>query len=139
MPITVNSPFSGKPVKIRDQDVGRAVRDEENRIFYVLARSDGEGFYSAPTRKGGEKEQQRYIEMLGKTAQAREAAQSAQQVHDARGRGRSGRRGRLLLVLLVLIVIAGAAAYHYRDRLPWNEAPSNNGENPPTEVDDGAP
>ena len=33
MPIVINSPFSGKPVKIRDQDVGRAVKDEEGRIF----------------------------------------------------------------------------------------------------------
>ena len=40
MPITIFSPHSGNQVKVRDQDAGRAVKDEEGRIFYVLPKSD---------------------------------------------------------------------------------------------------
>ena len=43
MPIVVNSPYSGESVKIRDQDVGRAVKDRDGKVFYVLPRSDGSG------------------------------------------------------------------------------------------------
>ena len=50
MAITVDSPYSGKPVKVREQDVRRAVRDEEGRIFYVLPRPDGSGFFGSKTR-----------------------------------------------------------------------------------------
>ena len=45
MPIVVNSPYSGESVKIRDQDVGRAVKDRDGKVFYVLPRSDGSGYY----------------------------------------------------------------------------------------------
>src|SRR5690606_29595340 len=69
MPIVVHSPFSGRPVKIRDEDVGRAVRDEENRIFYVLERSDGSGHYGAPTRSGNPRDEQRYDELVAKMKQ----------------------------------------------------------------------
>ncbi len=113
MGITVNSPFSGKPVKVRDQDVGRAVRDEENRIFYVLPKSDQTGYYGAPTRAGGPKDEQCAIEMEAKLATAQQASQAAARppVHDATGKKRSGIGSKILL--LALIAAAAAAAYLY--------------------------
>jgi len=114
MPITVLSPHDGTPVKIRDQDVGRAVRDREGRIFYVLAKSDGSGYYGAMTRAGGEKDERRYMELEAKTKQADATAQAnvaaAAAPHDARGRGRP-MMGRFVLLLLILAA-AGAVAWY---------------------------
>ena len=36
-------------LQVREQDIGRAIRDEEKRIFYVVERPDGDGYYAAPT------------------------------------------------------------------------------------------
>ena len=123
--ITVNSPYSGRPVRVREQDIGRAVRDEENRIFYVVPRADGKGYYSAMTRKGSPREEQAYDDMAGKgvTAKVSGAVASAQQVHDATGRRRSHPRGKL--VILVLFTIVAALAYlgwRYKDA--WTPTPA---------------
>ncbi len=105
MPIIVNSPFSGQPVKIRDQDIGRAVRDEENRVFYVLPRSDGSGYYSAPTRQGGPKDEARYDGMAMKQAgAAKEMQRQAADLHDQTGR-RKSKRGKLVLLVMLLFII----------------------------------
>ncbi|MEM1212556.1 MAG: FKBP-type peptidyl-prolyl cis-trans isomerase [Planctomycetota bacterium] len=112
MPLTIHSPYSGKPVKVRDQDVGRAIRDEEGRIFYVVQRTSGQGVYAAVTRKGSEKDEQRYDALLTKSATARAVGQerSRQQVLDATGKQRGRQRRRLVLVVLVLLgAIAGGA------------------------------
>lgn len=110
MGIIVHSPFSGQPVKVRDQDAGRAVRDEEGRIFYVLPKSDGSGYYGAPTRAGGAKDEARALEYENKLARAQEISRAqVRAVHDATGRSRSGARGKL--VILVLAVAVGALAY----------------------------
>ncbi len=114
MPITINSPYSGRPVKIRDQDIGRAVRDEEDRIFYVVARASGKGYYAAPTRKGSDKDEQRYDAMQQKMDTTQEqVTQQHQAVHDATGRRRHSPVLRRLLLLLILAVlaVAGYAAY----------------------------
>ncbi|MFW5682319.1 MAG: FKBP-type peptidyl-prolyl cis-trans isomerase [Phycisphaeraceae bacterium] len=109
MPVTVNSPYSGRPVKVRDQDVGRAVRDEDGRIFYVVPRSSGEGFYAAPTRKGSEKDEQRYDEMIEKMEQSEEQVKgNLQSPRDATGRKRR-RPVAVLVILLLLAALAGAA------------------------------
>ena len=111
MPVTVNSPYSGRPVKVRDQDVGRAVRDEDGRIFYVVPRSSGEGFYAAPTRKGSEKDEQRYDEMIEKMEQSDEQVQAnLQPPRDATGRKRR-RPVAMLVILLLLAALAGAAYF----------------------------
>lgn len=120
MPITINSPYSGRPVKIRDQDIGRAVRDEEGRIFYVLKRSDGKGYYSSPTRAGGAKDEARYLEMADKMATALDTGQQLseaqlKQVHDATGKARGGGR-KLAFVILILIVLL-AALWVLRDKI----------------------
>lgn len=113
MPIIVHSPYSGREVKIRDQDVGRAVRDEENRIFYVLERADGSGHYSAPTRAGNPREEQRYDELVAKISQTRAAGQleSQRQVHDAMGKPRANLLVRAIVLIFILLVIAGAYLY----------------------------
>jgi len=128
MPIVVNSPFSGKPVKIRDQDIGRAVRDEENRIFYVLARSDGNGYYSSPTRQGGAKDEARYIEMEQKVVKSgTQVREEVQTMHDATGRKRSGLRGKLLiLIFLGILTVAAWWVFTNRDKIPWQKGPPSN-------------
>ncbi|MCC7193347.1 MAG: hypothetical protein IT444_11250 [Phycisphaeraceae bacterium] len=103
MGIIVNGPFSGKPVKVRDQDVGRAVRDEEGRIFYVLPKSDGAGYYGAPTRAGGKKDEERAIQMENRHAIARgNVHEQVEAVHDATGR-RRGMRGKVVVIILLAI------------------------------------
>lgn len=117
MPIIVHSPHSGRPVKIRDQDIGRAVKDEEGRIFYAVLRSDGQGHYGARTRHGSPKEEQRYLEMLEKGAIARQSGieqsreQLAEALHDATGHRR--RRPIVVLLLILLLLILAAAAGYY--------------------------
>ncbi|MEM1108697.1 MAG: hypothetical protein AAGH99_08410 [Planctomycetota bacterium] len=114
MPITINSPYSGRPVKIRDQDIGRAVRDEEDRIFYVVKRESGEGYYAAPTRKGSPKDEQRYDAMQTKMVRVEEqVTEQHQAIHDATGRRNrpSVLRRAVLLLILLALAIAGYAAY----------------------------
>lgn len=153
MPITVLSPFSGRPVKVRDQDVSRAIRDEEGRIFYVVERSDGKGYYAAPTRKGSEKDEQRYLELQAKTsavaASVKDAGGKAAMplAHDATGRGNdSGIRKFILLLLLLLCAsVVAWVIYVFGDQLtgggtgspttPALPAPS---ELPQPEVEPGA-
>jgi hypothetical protein len=119
MPIIVHSPFSGRPVKIRDEDVGRAVRDEENRIFYVLERADGSGHYGAPTRSGNPRDEQRYDELVAKMKQAKASGQeqSQLQIHDARGKGRPGSLLRKFVILVLLLIIAAAAYLFFSGQL----------------------
>lgn len=124
MPITIYSPYDGEPVKIRDQDVGRAVRDREGRIFYVVKRSVGEGYYSSPTRAGSPRDETRYVELEQKVAQARENIdRPAPVVHDVTGRRKSSVRGKLVILVLALVVAAMfAAAYKYKDQ--WRKGPA---------------
>ncbi len=119
MPLTVYSPHSGRPVKVRDQDLGRAVRDEENRVFYVVPRSDGEGYYAALTRQGSPKDEQRYDKLEKRTAEVQDQVhQQAAAVHDATGRKRARPVARLLslLILLGVLLAAGYFAWHW-----WND------------------
>lgn len=110
MPLIVLSPYSGNPVKVRDQDVGRAIRDEEGRVFYAVQRSDGKGYYASMTRNGSAKDEERYRELEAKTSrQADVARETVLTVHDATGRPRGG--ARRLVVLVVLLAILAAAAY----------------------------
>lgn len=107
MTLTVYSPHNGQPVKVRPEDVGRAVRDAEGRIFYVLPRSDGTGHFGAMTRAGSQREEQRALELEAKLGQLREHnQQSVHAVHDATGRPRSSWRGRVVIGLLVILVLA---------------------------------
>lgn len=118
MPLTIHSPHSGHPVKVRDEDVGRAVRDEMNRIFYVVPRADGSGFYGAVTRKGSPKDEERYDKLAANpVAAAAERtdtapATPAAPAHDATG-GRRRRRPVRRAVLTLLLLGAGALGVAY--------------------------
>ncbi|MEE9403666.1 MAG: hypothetical protein V3V20_02130 [Algisphaera sp.] len=123
MTLTIHSPHSGHPVKIREEDIGRAVRDEQNRIFYVVPRAHGEGHYGAITRKGSPKDEERYDRLAAhpvQEAQARTAAASAV-AHDATGgrkRRRPLRRAVFTLIALGALALAGAYALDYAELLP---------------------
>ena len=143
MPFVIHSPFDGTPVKIRDQDIGRAIRDKENRIFYVIPNSSGEGYYSAPTRQGGLKDEQRYARMMEKTAKTSQIVrEEAATVQDATGRGRG--KGLRKLVFLVVVIIVAAVAYYiwtnHADKVkeliptgdqPTSQLPGRHGAAPP--------
>jgi len=114
MPITVFSPHSGRPVKVRDEDIGRAIRDEEGHIFYVVTKHDGKGFYASFTRKGSEKDEERYETLQRQHTQ--ELAQAVGEalndhiqppptIHDATGRKRRWSLFRYAAAIVVLISI----------------------------------
>lgn len=130
MAIIVYSPFSGRPVKVREQDVGRAVRDDQGRIFYVLRKSDGSGYYGAPTRVGGPKDEARALEYEAKVSQAEEHVRAV--AHDATGKRRSHLRGKL--VILAFVILAAILIYLFKfgpfsnTHMPWQNPP------PPPEV-----
>ncbi len=144
MPITILSPYSGKPVKVRDQDVGRAIRDEERRIFYIVEGADGKGPYASMTRNGSDRDLERYRKLEAGTAQVAEHARATAQqpVHDATGRKRRNPVG-LLLVVLVLLALAGAAYVYFArpDLVPWlKQDPATPGQNdPPAGTDPADP
>jgi hypothetical protein len=146
MPLTINSPHSGRPVKVRDSDVGRSIRDEEGRVFYVLPRQNGEGFYGALTRKGSEKDEQRYDAMEKKSAIARDtgAERSAAQVHDATGTGRPGTKRRALYLLLFAVILAVIAWFvlstYYPQALgPLQPAPGSIPGSTPENIEEAQP
>ena len=133
MPLTIHSPHSGHPVKVRDEDIGRAVRDEENRIFYVVPRASGEGFYGAITRKGSPKDEERYDRLAANPAQvaaaqtaaaaakSAAAAPAAPAPHDATGgskRRRPVRRAVLTLIVLGGLAVGGALGLDHFGLLP---------------------
>ena len=105
MAITVNSPHSGRPVKVREQDIGRAVRDEAGKIFYVLQRSEAEGYYGSVTRLGGPREEQRYLELPPSPLPDPDPSAQDQPVHDATGRRGSSLRGKLVILVFVLVAL----------------------------------
>jgi len=113
MPIIINSPYSGHPVKIRDQDINRAVRDEEGRVFYVVPRANGEGHYAAPTRKGSAKDEERYDKLETKMATTEAHVKAQAPAHDATGKRRSGSLRRRLVQLVILAALLGAAYYAF--------------------------
>lgn len=134
MPLTVLSPYSGRPVKVRDQDVGRAVRDKEGRVFYVVDRANPEAqhegdepapevpvahaddptggtHYASLTRHGSAKDRDRYDALVAKGVVLSEhvaetaPARGAPGAHDATGRKRSP--WPRLVVLLVIVALIG--------------------------------
>ncbi len=110
--IEVRSPHTGRPVRLREKDVGRTVRDGDGNIFYALECADGNGHYGSLTRVGGEEQERKYFEMIEKEEHAKNVADEAtqQQVHDARGQKRKS--SPLVKLLLVLIVIGLAVAIY---------------------------
>jgi hypothetical protein len=107
--IEVLNPFDSRPVKVRPQDVGKAMRDKRGRIFYVLARPDGSGYYTAPSKAGGQRDIERYDHAVARTSRTKEFAQ--ERVAQPPVRRAGGALGRIVRVLVILAVIAGLAAY----------------------------
>jgi hypothetical protein len=103
MSIEVNSPHNGEAVKIRPQDVGKAVRDRDGKIFYVLPRSDGSGYYAALT-KSGVKDEQRAARSEERVAEAKKVHEerSVKEVVVARKQARSGGAMKWLILLALL-------------------------------------
>jgi hypothetical protein len=140
MAIVVLSPFSGRPVQVREADLGRAVRDESGRVFYPLPRPDGAGFYASTTRAGSPRDLQRYADIVarqgcasGQTGADPAVAPSTgaapavpstdppatEPVYDATGggAGRSGKMGRRIIVGLAVLAAAAGAAWLLFQRL----------------------
>lgn len=134
MAIIVHSPHDGQPVKVRDQDLQRALRDGEGRVFYAVKRGDGSGYYGALTRKGSDKEEQRYLEMLEKMKTARDTgkARSAEQIHDATGKPSGPGVLRWVLLLIVAMLIA-AITRHFVKTDNANDGPAPD-PTPPTDT-----
>ncbi len=141
MALIVHSPHDGQEVKVRDQDLQRAIRDSEGRIFYAVKRSDGQGYYGSFTRKGSDKDEQRYLDMLEKTQRAREvgAELSAQQVHDATGKPAGPGIMRWILLLVVAALIAAISWYVFSsDKLNGGGGQSSPGRQQPPAVPGGS-
>lgn len=119
-PVTILSPYSGRPVKVREQDLGRALRDEQGRVFYIIEDPE-HGRYAARTRKGSPKDLQRYREVESNAAKLdtdpdRPAATNLQ-AHDATGKKRRNPVG--LLVVVLLLAAVAALGYVYLNHPEW--------------------
>lgn len=119
-PVTILSPYSGRPVKIREHDLGRALRDEQGRVFYVVEDPE-HGRYAARTRKGSTKDLERYRQIESGVAKLEGdltlTDASPKQVHDASGTKRRNPVG--LLLLIVLLGTIAAAGYVYLNHPDW--------------------
>jgi FKBP-type peptidyl-prolyl cis-trans isomerase len=136
-PVTILSPYSGRPVKVREQDLGRALRDEQGRVFYIVEDPE-HGRYAARTRKGSPKDLERYRQIESGVAKLdsdedRPAA-TALQPHDATGKKRRNPVG---LLLALIIAAVAALGYIYVSHPEWLglDAPASDTE---TEADDEA-
>ena len=110
--IVVVSPHNGREVKVRLKDVGRTVRDSDNKPFYLLKRSGG-GYYGSLTREGGAEQEASFDRMKAKERATKKTGQATtkRQVHDATGRPRSGAKGKL--ILLVILFLIGLAVWAF--------------------------
>jgi hypothetical protein len=102
------------------------VRDEENRIFYVVPRSDGKGYYASLTRNGSTKDESRYLDLEKKDAIAdvHKREEMAVPVHNAMGRQRKETWSRRLVYLVILGALA-YAAWTQKDRFMPADQPVN--------------
>ncbi len=107
MGITVINPHNGEEMKVRDGDAGRAVKDKEGRIFYVMPKKDGTGYYGAMTRAGSDKEEARNQEMELKKGGARANMDAQMQSRSSGGGGFFGTVKKLVKLLIVLAVLGG--------------------------------
>jgi hypothetical protein len=109
----VRSPHDGREVKVRLKDLGRTVRDSDNKPFYLLKRADGSANYGSLTREGGPDQEAAYDRMIAREGHTKQtgAVTTQVQVHDATGKGRGGSKGKL--ILLIIIILLGVAAWAF--------------------------
>lgn len=112
--ITVRSPHSGVQVTVRDEDVGRALRDESGRVFYVVARSEGEGYFGSRTRLGSESDEARSAGWDAGEPLPEVAGGSGELVHDARGRRRKRPVGALVLAVVMVAALGGGVWWAWK-------------------------
>ncbi|MFN3166537.1 MAG: FKBP-type peptidyl-prolyl cis-trans isomerase [Phycisphaeraceae bacterium] len=154
-PVTILSPHSGRPVVVREQDLGRAIRDDQGKVFYVVEDAE-HGRYASMTRKGSARDLERYRKLQnGETpAPARQGpddatatkANASQAAYDATGVKRRNPAGIALLVLALALVAAGVyvVVAHpewvgLEKRVPTETQPVPGDEDGAPDVDDGTP
>jgi hypothetical protein len=108
MGITVINPHNGEEMKVRDGDAGRAVKDKEGRIFYVMPKKDGTGYFGALTRAGSDKDEARNAAHEAKSGAVKEN-KNAQMGSRPSGGGFFGMIKKLIKLLIVLAVLGGLA------------------------------
>lgn len=132
MALTIKSPYSGKPVKVRDQDIGRSLRDESGHIFYVLPTADGTDYYAAKTRVGSLKEEQAYAELQPQEmAPTDNSTDSTTPAYDATGKRRKPWRLIVLLIILIFALAAFCSYFWMRNMVPFEQQIKNSLKNFP--------
>jgi peptidylprolyl isomerase len=116
-PVTILSPYSGRPVVVREQDLGRAIRDDQGKVFYVVEDAE-HGRYASMTRKGSPKDLERYRALqdgkapapAGDNAAAALTNTAAGQAaaYDATGVKRRNPVGIVMMLIALAVVAAGA-------------------------------
>lgn len=125
MSITILSPHSGNPVKIRDQDVGRAVTDKDGKLFYVLATPEGE-YYAAFSRAGGPKDLERYRHMTSRHGfcnKVDDGGPPAENQYIRPAPTRRGMPGWLRLALILFFVADALVLAYFAHRLGYVKIP----------------
>ena len=111
MSLVVYSPYSGAAVKIRNEDIGRSVKDPDGRIFYVVANGDAGDCYAAKTRKGTPEDLALALSNE-ENAKLNPESVHSKSIHDATGSKRKLNSGKLFVIVLLLIG-ASVMAYGY--------------------------
>lgn len=109
MSIEVRSPYSGEMVKIMPKDVGKAVKDRDGRVFYVLEDDEG-GYYPSMTRSG-----EGSAKAQGDHARTEErmAEHHAAVAERGAGSGKRPSKGYLAYMVVIGIVIVAVWAFVY--------------------------
>ncbi len=102
MSLVVYSPYSGAAVKIRNEDIGRSVKDPDGRIFYVVAKEEGQGCFAAKTRKGTPEDLALALSYEENAVINPETVHS-KGIYDATGSKRKLNSGKLFVIVLLLI------------------------------------
>lgn len=130
MPILVHSPHDGSPVQVREQDIGRAIRDKNGKIFYCLPRASGEGYFGSKTRAASAKGEEQVDALAAQFQPANETgapdntstdrAPAPPTAHDATGKRRKASPARAIVLLLILAALIAAGWYAYTNFLAPN-------------------
>ena len=126
MSITIYSPYNSRPVEVREQDVGRAVKDSDGRTFYVIAKSDGTGYYGAMTRMGGQKDEDRAMEIEFKVSRGQGRVDEEFEAAEEAPRRRGSNRGTIVVIVFLAIVGGMVWAMKAKVKDSWQKGPEAN-------------